>query len=323
MKIACICYTNKGYETALKIKNGLKNADIYRNRDIDGGIKTVIKDIFYNYDALVFVSACGIAVRMIAPFIKDKRYDPAVVVVDDTGKFAVSLLSGHIGGANELACRISEVIGSISVITTASDGRNIESIDMFAKRNNLHIESMEDAKNITAIMVNGGKIKFSSEIDAELKYPYFDNSDYNGAVYVTCMDEIKEDKPYVILRPEILNIGIGCRKGKTADEIINAVCCVFNENNLSLKSIKSVSTVEVKKHEEGIIKACEHFNCPLNIFSISQIDEVKDDFEKSEFVEKTIGVPSVAEPCACLGGGRLIVKKAKLDGITIAVAMEV
>lgn len=339
MKVACLSFTDKGGRIGDTIINILKNdASIikeihhYRNSSIKGGIKSILGDLIDKHDGIVFISAAGIAVRMISPYIKDKRYDPAVVVVDDMGRYSISLLSGHIGGANFLCQYIANVIGAEPIITTASDGRGIESIDMYAERMNLYIENMNNIKNITSMMVNEKKIGFYSEVEGVIDYNNLVcinrgdinsyKNDIDGAICITSYENINIGMTHCILRPKNLNIGIGCRKGMSGDKIIKAIKDVLKDNNLSEKSLKSVGTIEIKKYEQGIIEACEYFNLSLKIFSKEEIQKVDYKFEKSQFVKKQVGVYSVCEPCAYLLAGNIVVNKKKINGITIAISKE-
>ena len=144
-------------------------------------------------------------------------------MVDDLGRYSISLLSGHIGGANELAENIANCLKCQAIITTASDGRGIEAVDMFAKRNNLFIESLEDAKKITSMMIDGEDIKLQSEIKAKIGYNNIVDNDEAGAIFVSSKLNINYDKPSCILRPKNITVGLGCRRGKTVDEIISAL----------------------------------------------------------------------------------------------------
>ena len=246
------------------------------------------------------------------------------------GRYVISLLSGHIGGANDLTTYIAEKINALPIITTASDSRGIESIDLFAQKNNYLMEDIGSVTSLTAMMVNGKKIGFYSEDRERIKY--------DNLVLLKTLDEIDEtieglivvssstmeniNIPHTILRPKNVNIGIGCRKGVERDRIIEAIETAFREVDLSPKGIKSIGTVEVKKDEAGIIEAAGHYNRPLEIFTIEEIAEVEDRFEKSQFVKDTIGVYSVSEPVAYLLGGELITRKSKHNGITISIAKE-
>lgn len=333
MKIACLSFSDKGYEIGENIKrlSKLGKYDIhhYPNSQAVGGIKKLLKGIWYEYEGFIFISATGIAVRMISTFIEHKTKDPAVIVIDDLGKFAISLLSGHIGGANEIAQWIGEKIGAIPVITTASDNRGIDSIDIYAKRNNYYIENINSVTKLTSMMVNGKRVGLYTEEAALIKYgnlmfvQSLESIDISieGLIIVTSKIKMPDlSVPFTLLRPRNINIGVGCRKGIGTYKIVDAIEKSLNELNLSTQSIKAIGTIEIKKDEEGIIEAAKHFNCPLRIFTIKEIEKVEDKFQKSQFVKDTIGVHSVAEPSAYLLGGELIKEKTKYNGITIAIS---
>lgn len=334
MKIACFSFSDMGSllgEQLTNVSNNKYTIDHFRNASVDGGIKMLLTNAWANYDGLIFISATGIAIRLINPFIENKTKDPAVIVVDDLGRYAISLLSGHIGGANDLANYIAEKLNALPIITTASDSRGIESIDLFAKTNDYYMEDMNSITTITSMMVNGKKIGFYSEGDKVIKYHNLViiedlndlEEDIEGLILVTSNILNNINIPNTFLRPQNINIGIGCRKGIEGSRIIEALENSLNKVNLSWKSIKSVGTVEVKKDEAGIIEAAKFFNCPLKIFTVEDIKEVEDMFEKSQFVKDTIGVFSVSEPVAYLLGGELITRKLKHNGITISISKEI
>ncbi|WMM25870.1 cobalt-precorrin 5A hydrolase [Tissierella sp. MB52-C2] len=336
MKIACLSFTHKGKEIGEKLKALGKKGEYsfhhYSNDEIEGGIKNRLDYIWKEYNGLVFISSTGIAIRMINSYIKNKTMDPAIVVVDDCGRFSISLLSGHLGGANELSNWIGKEIDAIPVITTASDNRGIEAIDIFAKQNNYYMDNMKLVTKITGMMVNGKTLGFYSEDYKTINYPNIvivkdlNNipSEIEGLIIVSSENLQIENIniPYIYLRPKNINIGIGCRKGVEGKRIIEAVESAMKELNLSKNSIRAIGTVEVKKDEEGIIEAARYFNCPIKIFTIEEIKEVEDKFEKSQFVKDTIGVYSVSEPSAYLLGGKLIKEKSKYNGITISISKE-
>jgi len=324
LRIACFTFTKSG-ETLASIlkKKSYYNIDIFNREHYGKNLKQFCKESFYRYDALVFYSSTGIAVRLIAPYIHDKKQDPAVVVVDDLGRYAVSLLSGHIGGANELTKHIASKMNAQPVITTASDGRNFEAVDIFALRNSYAIENMEDAKKITSMMVDNRKIELLTEVNARIKYQHIVEENGEGRIIVSSCLNVANDKPCAVLRPRILNVGIGCRKGVSGRVIIGLIEKTFRENNYSTLSIRSIGTIEVKKKEEGIVEACAYFGCPLRIFSVKEIEEVQDLFKGSDFVKATVGVRSVAEPCAHLCGGGIVIPRTAEASATIAVSKEV
>lgn len=317
MNIACLTFTQSGTRIAARILSGFDgHAEVFTRFDY----KKNLSRIFEEYDGVIFISSTGIAVRLCAPFLRDKIHDPAVVVVDDLGRYAISLVSGHLGGANALAQEIATILGCQPIITTASDGRGIEAVDLFVKRNNLIIENLNDAKIITAMMVEGRPIKLISEIDARIGYEHLVDENFKGCIYVTSQNQVNCNVPYCILRPKNLNVGIGCRRGKTKEEILDAITQSFQNNNLNLKSIRSIATIEVKKDEVGIIETCNVLNCELKIYTIEEIRDVQHLFLASEYVQSKVSVTAVCEPCAYLAGGEIIVGKTVINGVTIAVA---
>ncbi len=319
MKLACIAFTQSGLEIAERLRRSEGfEVDIFDKYSY----KDRLEDIFSRYKYIAFISSTGIAVRLCAPFLVHKTIDPAIAVVDDLGRFSISLVSGHLGGANELALKLSEVLDCQPVITTASDGRGIQSVDMFAKFNGLFIESLEDAKKITAMMLEHKGIRLESEVRLQPDYGNISDTDYEAVIIVSSREWISEEKPHCILRPRNLNLGIGCRRGKTREEILGAINEVFEKYNLSTKSIKAVGTVDIKSDEAGIIDACKELGCTMSVYGREDIGKIQGMFAASEFVKSQIGVTSVCEPCAHLLGGKLIVPKTAVNGITIAVTRE-
>lgn len=333
MKIACFSFSDKG-KVIGKVLSNIDSEEYqfnhYHNSDIEGGIKSILNNAWTDNDGLVFIAATGIAIRLINPFIEHKTKDPAVIVIDDLGRYVISLLSGHIGGANDLTNYISEKINGLAIITTASDSRGIESIDLFAQKKGYDMEDMNSITNLTSMMVNGRRIGFYSEDKDIINYSNLVilkdlenlDKDIEGIILVSSHTSNDIKIPYTILRPKNIHLGVGCRKGIEVHRIIEAIKTSFKDANLSINSIKSMGTVEVKKDEAGIIEAAEYFNCPLKIFTIEEISKVEDMFEKSQFVKDTIGVYSVSEPVAHLLGGQLITRKSKHNGITISISKE-
>lgn len=332
MKLACFSFSDSGHRLGKELSKLDKYKIVhYKNHDVKGGIKSIMEDSWREYSGLIFIAATGIATRFIAPYIEEKTKDPAVIVIDDQGRFVISLLSGHLGGANEIAEYLGAEINGLPVITTASDSRRFDSIDIFAKANDYYMEDMKSITKLTAMMVNGRKIGFYSEDKKIMDYPNLvliddlkDIRDVEGLIIVS--SEMCNPKtlgiPYTILRPKNINIGIGCRKGVGGKRIIQAIEEALSKVNISNKSIKNIATVEIKKYEEGIIEGAKYYNCPLSIFTIEDIKEVEDKFQKSQFVKDTIGIYSVSEPCAYLLGGRMLLEKSKHKGITISISKE-
>lgn len=221
MKLACLSFTDKGRllgERLLDLDGDNYEMEHFPNSETPGGIKEFLESSWSKYDGFIFISATGIAVRMCQPYIESKAKDPAIVVIDDEGKFSISLLSGHLGGANEIAKSIGDFIGATPVITTASDNRGIDSIDMFAKGNGYYIEDLSSVTKITSMMVNNKTVGIYTEDGNLINYPNLIKvGDLNniepsveGIIIVTSTEDIGPiDIPHTILRLKNINIGIG------------------------------------------------------------------------------------------------------------------
>ena len=328
MNIAIISLTESGRVISGKLASVIGNAVrfCFHSHSDDNAVKftelTVLTaEIFGKYDALIFVCSVGIAVRAAAPHIVSKTTDPAVVAVDDCGRFAVSVLSGHLGGANELTLEIAEIIGAVPVITTATDSHGLFSPDMFAKRNGFVISDMNAAKAVAAAVVNGESVGFycgypHTEISPEL-------TECDSGKIGICVSGSAEDKPFDItlnLLPKNLVAGIGCKKGTPADIITESVIRVFTDNGLDIRRLSAAATIDIKSEEQGILAFCERYSLPLKTYTADELMSVTGYFTHSDFVEKTTGADNVCERAAVCAGGRLIVRKTAENGVTAAVA---
>ncbi|MCX7923583.1 MAG: cobalt-precorrin 5A hydrolase [Clostridia bacterium] len=347
MKSALISLTRNGADLACSIGLALQ-ADVFVKpefaaecmekyykvsiKPIKGRFNEFIGDIFGVYEALVFIMASGIVVRSIAPYIKDKKSDPAVLVLDEKGVHVISLLSGHLGGANVLAREVALITGGTPVITTATDINDMIAFDVFAKENNCVIENLQDMKYISAELVNGGRVRFYSDYMLDRELPEnimkYDEDNTTGCKYVVILSnrtniEIEAEKALYI-RPKNLILGLGCRRGTSKEEIALAVRSFFEKNNKSMLSLKGIATIDLKMDEMGLLKFCSENGIALFIVQRDQIRPIEDDYTTSEFVKTKTGVASVAEPCAVLAGenARLICGKTVYKGITLALAEE-
>ena len=317
MNLACVTFTQRGIALAKRLQSEFQGTvALYTKQNY----KAELPAIFQQYQGIVFIAATGIAVRLSAPFLQGKTRDPAIVVVDDLGRYAISLVSGHVGGANALAREIAAILECQPVITTASDGRGFEAVDLFAKHHELVVENWQDVKTLTAMMVEEQPIRLISEIEAVIQYQHLVEENPAGCLYVTSQEPMICDVPHCVLRPKNLSVGLGCRKGKTAQEIFQALTTVFRQHRLSLNSIWTIATITLKQDEPGIREVCRELGIELSVFTQEQIQRIEHQFAGSQFVKATVGVASVCEPCAVLAGGDLIVEKTAINGVTIAVA---
>ena len=331
MKITLFAYSKKGIETARRIMaaaEGEFEAYIVERLAGDGFLPLpkpaapVYKEAFSSSDALVFVSSCGIAVRSIAPYVKSKTEDPAVIVTDEAGRFVISLLSGHIGGANALAEKVAAAIGAVPVVTTATDVNGRFSVDAWAKNNGFAIDDMRAAKAVSAAILEAD-VPLASVFPIQGGLP-------NGIVLgesgdVGILLSYKKEEPFqttLRLIPKCLSIGIGCRRGTSEEAIARAIKQVFDDNNLDACAVSGAASIDLKKDEAGLLSYCEEAGIPIRFYSSERLNAVIGTFTASEFVKKTTGVDNVCERAAMIGAEELIVKKTEADGVTVAVALK-
>ena len=258
------------------------------------------KERFAEAEALVFVSSCGIAVRAVAPYLKGKDKDPAVIVADERGLSVISLLSGHIGGANELTLRIAEAIGARPVITTATDVNGITPPDSWAVKNNCAIENLPAAKRVAAELLSG------------------------HAVGVAVTDEL-QPAPYPVtlwLRPKNLIVGVGCKRGTEPELLRGCFLDFMKQSGYSPLSVASVASVEQKKDEAAVAGLAEFYEIPFETFSAETLMALPGEFTPSPAALAAVGTDNVCERAALAAsrGGYMVRLKTKYPGITFALA---
>lgn len=318
--ITIISFTKKGGDINKRLTDILSESDItsytlekYRfdNRVKPlGNLKETVKRHFTD-DAVIFIGAVGIAVRSIAPYIKDKFCDPAVLVIDELGRYVIPLLSGHVGGANELANYIGEALSAAPIITTATDINGTFAVDIFAKKNNLLISSRKLAKDVSAALLDNNCIDIDSDIKSiDVKELKKKMNPKNKAcdIKVRITDRIY-DGTVLTLIPKNLYIGVGCKKNTDADKMWDFVNDIFRLEGLDIRAVKSIGSIDIKRDEYAIKNLANRLNVPFLTFTKDELNSVSGDFFESEFVRKTVGVGNVCERAVCIQCNNLIVKK--------------
>jgi cobalt-precorrin 5A hydrolase len=287
-----------------------------------------IQKEFHHHRTHIFIFATGIAVRLIAPFLQCKTKDPAVIVLDEKAQFAISLVSGHLGGANEMTRKIAAAIGAVPVITTATDLNDLPAIDLMALNRGLTIETPENIKHVNMAFIKGRKISafdpmglIAPDLPENLIKKV--GADHSPWDLICTMETKKVSRETLILRPRVLSVGIGCNRNTSAEEILGLLAAVFKQNHLSPFSIKSIASAEVKKDEAGLIEAANRQTLPIVFYSKDELNRVNTVENPSKMAEKHIGVKSVCEAAAILGArkGKLLVPKQKTKNVTLAVAV--
>ncbi len=331
--ITLFAYSKKGIETARRIGGALGGEIRFFTAERLAGegflpipkpSAPLYEQAFAESEALIFVSSCGIAVRSIAPYIKSKTTDPAAVAVDETGRFAVSLLSGHIGGANALAERIAKAIGATPVITTATDANGRFSVDSWAKAQGFAISDVGAAKAVSAaILENDVPFVSDFEIKGALPNGLCEGKEGDVGVYATYADESAAPFNTTLrLIPKCVVLGIGCRRGTPAESIKYAVEKTLAYNGIDIRAVKRVVSIDIKKDEAGLKEYCREKGLPLSFYSSEELNAVKGDFTPSGFVKKITGVDNVCERAAMMCADELIIRKTAENGVTVAAALE-
>lgn len=283
---------------------------------------------FVSGGALVFVGAVGIAVRAIAPYVDKKWKDPAVVAVDECGRFAIPLLSGHLGGANRLARAIAELCGATPVVTTATDLHGLFAVDDWARVQNLRVVEPERIRTVSAKVLAGGALRLWSRFPIEgtppdevelLSAPPAGESSPASDVFLSVH---RENGEALHLAPRAVVLGVGCRRGISRESIEDAFAAFLAESGLLPQAVRAVASIDLKKDEEGLLAFCRAHGWPLETRSAQELNETPGGFTPSPFVQSVTGTDNVCErSAAAVSGGKILHRKRSLGGVTMAAAL--
>ena len=313
MKIAIFAYSRGGCAAARRVRAVLAEAETVCYavpRLEEAGFLPLAKDIyrerFSSMDALIFIGACGIAVREIAPYLVSKKTDPAVLCIDEKMQFVIPLLSGHIGGANDPA---TDVNGNFAA-------------DAWAAKNGCAISSMLLAKKVAAEILERD-VPLVSDFPIKGALPGGIVEKTQGALGIVIGYCTKEPFAETLrLTPRVLRVGIGCRRGTAQETIEAAVAAVLSAHQLDPSAVKGVYSIDLKQQEAGLLAACAKHNWPTVFYTAEELRSVPGEFTDSPFVQEMTGVGNVCERAAMRGAEKLLVKKTAVDGVTVAVAAE-
>lgn len=325
MKAGIVAFTDKGFKLSAKLEEVLteKGYEIFRPGPAQA-LRAWLSEAFKSCDAIFFISAAGIAVRAIAPFIDSKQTDPAILVVDHAGTFVISLLSGHIGGANSLAKYLAEELGAIPVITTATDLDGKIAIDEWAVKSGLLIDNIKLAKDIAMDILHNRPVGLISDIELGKVDPAFDIENPYACktiVKITFKDEAFESGLKLVAKR--LSVGVGCRRGLEGEKIQKFIEEVFSQKGLDMRAIENIASIDLKNNEQGIISTAEALGVPFITYSGQELMQAEGDFPSSAFVTSVTGVDNVCQRAAVLasGQGEVVVEKTSKDGITVSVSV--
>lgn len=367
---------------------GFRTIDSDENRAVDENdfmsTSKMLQQEWCRTDAFVFIGAMGIAVRHVAPFLESKVYDPAVLVLDEKGQFAIPVVSGHIGGGVTLARELAAVTGGQAVITTATDVEERFAVDVFAVKNHLWIENPGSIKKVSAALLQGRTVdvwtslSIGGEVPKGLRVLYLEKNlgdsqgweelsaqaqEQEGMLKKLPMQEAEEQKAVAhaaitigvsaqkqqqmneyygssgvcVLKPRQYILGIGCKKGKTLEELEAFLGQICEREKIDRYEIGAIASIDVKKEEPGIWELSRRLRASFEVFSAGELEQVEEVVAASDFVKETVGVDNVCERSAyCLakrwmraegsterghqkGQYSLMLGKQAQDGMTMAI----
>jgi len=327
MKISLISFTARGAALAERAAAALRERGDTAEAALGSGPdKVSLRDwtaaAFSGSDALVFVGAAGIAVRAAAPHIVSKVSDPAVIVMDEAGRFVISLLSGHIGGANRLARELAASLGAVPVLTTGTDVNGLFAVDAWAKEQGLAIINPGQIKWVSARLLAGETIRLFSPSPIAGAPPKGVELVSEGEYDVLVSCRVRRREQVLHLVPRVCALGVGSRRGIPAEAVHEAYEALLKKGSLMPEAVFGVFSIDMKAGERGIVDFCREAGLPFRTFSASELNGAPGTFTSSEFVKKVTGTDNVCERSAVLGcpGGKLILRKNAGNGVTMAVA---
>lgn len=375
MQLSIISFTKKGWELSQKIAASLENMTIcrvytkcsaLRETAVEAGTAYVEESLeawahsrMEEKHGLLFIGACGIAVRAIAGSVTDKLTDSPVLVMDELGQYVIPLLSGHMGGANELAGDLAAVTGAIPVITTATDLNHKFAVDLFAKRNGLYIENKEGIARVSSRILAGKTVTLGVEPGHLLEMQSKDGDLIGKEGRNTSKEEIKEKTSLELLdeerwqegdiiissdlsirgklltlRPKEYILGMGCKKGKEASALEAFITESLKEAGIDVKEVLALASIDKKAKEAGLLACAEKLRLGFWTYSAEELQAVEGEFTGSDFVKKQVGVDNVCERAALRACedtmrktegreermGILSCRKRAKEGMTLAIA---
>lgn len=352
MKVAFLALTDRGMATVNRLEEGLPSTVgrvVFSHEKARGPnnnqpnecrsyvfsrLSDIVPILWQEYPVLIFVMATGIVVRQIAALVKSKDRDPAVLVLDEEGKYIIPLLSGHLGGANAWANHLASQIGARPVITTASDVRGLVAPDEYVRRYGWQVEPLDRLPAVNRLLIEQGFLYVSTNFPLETASAWLNDSHYiflteqereqANVILDVFPDPEKRDCIYLI--PPLLSIGVGCRRGIAPDLVLEGITLAIKQLGASLKAIAGIYSIDLKANEPGLIETAKYLRVPFQTFSAEELQQVIDqkDLSRSNYVKQKIGVDGVCEAASLLGtrAGRLVLPKIKCQGVTVAISLE-
>ncbi|AYV57950.1 cobalamin biosynthesis protein [Leptospira kmetyi] len=352
--------TKHGLEIAKRIHEAWENVDLFVSpKFIDSAppgsnllslpMDKTLDETFQNYDCHIFIISVGAVVRMIAPLLKNKKVDPAVICVDDRANFSICVLSGHVGRGNFFTERLAKTLSNTAVITTASDVSGTLTVDILGRELGWTLEHPD--RNVTrgcAAVVNETKVLFVQEtgepnwwpldkslpkgVEYSVSLNNINPNDYEILLIATDKTDLKQNNPEhyknsILYHPKSLVLGLGCDRNVSFETVENGILKILSDNSLAFQSVKTIASADLKKDEEAFLRISKKYGWEFKTFSSEELDRVSEIETPSEVVKNFVGTKSVSEASSILasGAGSLLLPKQKYkegsDGKNLTVAI--
>lgn len=318
MNIRLLAFTDQGFALACRLAEEMGGQAFRCGAEVS--LHGWTRENFLPENGLIFVGAAGIAVRAIAPYVKSKTCDPAVVVLEEKGRFVIPILSGHLGGANDLARRIARLCGAVPVITTATDVNGCFPVDQWARCQGLAVENPQRIKLVSSKVLAGERVSFRSDYPVRGSLPdgIVPAQEETCDIHITARCEPEEALKLI---PPVITLGVGCRRGTSMEALEEAFQTVLTREGRSKEAVYQVCTIDLKQDEAGLLAFCRRHGLPLMVFSPEELAKVPGEFPASDFVRQVTGVDNVCQRAAVLGsGGCLLGERYQNNGVTMALA---
>ena len=324
MKLGLLAFTDNGRELAQRLR---AMPHEWTMKPDGMTASAFVEEQCGRCDGFVFIGAVGIAVRVMAPHVRRKDVDPAVVVLDELGRYAIPVLSGHLGGANALAGELAAAVGALPVITTATDLNGVFAVDVWSQKAGCAVGEVERIKAVSAALLRGERVGFISDFPVEGTLPagleLLQGADRpEVGIAVTLREDAIPFETTLHLYPRIVTVGVGCRRGTDPAAFEAFLLRLLREQGVSIKALKAAASIDLKAEEACIRRFCERYGVPFLTYSAQALKKAPGNFTASAFVEKTTGVDNVCERSAVLGGGTLFMGKTAAAGMTAALAVD-
>lgn len=332
MNVSVISFTDRGQAVSREIVNSLPHAHITQYAKTEGfvpyeSVRAFARRAMVSEDAIIFVGAAGIAVRAVAPFVRGKEIDPAVLVIDENARYVIPILSGHIGGANQLANRLAHHLHALPIITTATDGRGLFAADSWGVAHGCTVRNVDCIQFVSGALLRGENVGLQSDfpIDGELPPGIVADIHLQTGIQLSIFERDLVPFPYTLqLIPRIVHVGVGCRRDTPPEQLRRWAESILCAQRIARCAVQSVASIDLKADEPAVQMLAQAWGASTHFYTAQELEAVPGDFSPSAFVRKTTGTDNVCQRAAARASqnGCCLLEKTAHGGMTISLYCE-